>query len=788
MEKAVSEYDIDGIKKLFNEAISKDDNNDAKEVINALFEKTSRSKAMNMIKCNAPVEEIEKLFLFIVEAAKADLCPKVLTVSVIQDLLECSKKSKCSEIFSIVENHIGIWKTKEFFDQCKNSVLRMCNDMLKRLSRTIDTQFCGRINILLARSLPLNEKSGLNPTGQFNAANETEYNLELDESELKTTKKEEGDAIDIDLVQEIPVDFALYQEFWELQKFFCDPNKIYQKNEFDTFQKNLNNVIGVFTTYKLDKKRTGSYSQAEDAMDGIEEGIIRPDVFFAKYQTSQNLLHLQFADPQFRRYFLVQCLILSNYLQSDVKFRDETYFLTDEQQRYINEMNDKCHKLLKDTFPRGHHFSEFVKKLLSREKIWSMWKNEGCPDWLSSRPERDVKSYQRKPLPSYNPNKIDLGNDALNRLWSQSSDNLSACKDPKRNFVPKLIEVISDALDHADPEQGVEEEYSCFNNEIWQWKYSRLFLTEGDNFLAIQSTPAARRPCPEFSETLKKGVFCIAMHHNNESMRERGKDISQKSEDYRIKKEEEAQKAEEEERQKKEEEAKRKAMEAAADRKKKDEELAAQRAKERANFTSKKAKKEEDTKEAEKIEEPKSARSDTKQNGTEPSPSQRKSRLDSKEDGGAEPSPSRREQPSPAHSRKEHSPLPPPRRSREHSPSTRREPSPTPSSRREKRRTIDNGSSTPSESRKRDRTPIEQHQEEAAPPKRRRNGNNDNGSVKEKTSRPSSDNGATNNRERPLKREKSTEHSTSSNRSTGGGRNNREWERERNQRSNRRHH
>uniref|UniRef100_A0AC34GGM1 Uncharacterized protein n=1 Tax=Panagrolaimus sp. ES5 TaxID=591445 RepID=A0AC34GGM1_9BILA len=134
--------------------------------------------------------------------------------------------------------------------------------MLKRLSRTIDTQFCGRINILLARSLPLNEKSGLNPTGQFNATNETEYNLELDESELKTVKKEEGEAIEIDSVPEIPVDFKLYQEFWELQKFFCDPNRIYQKNEFDTFQKNLNNVMVVFTTYRLDKKRTGSYSQA----------------------------------------------------------------------------------------------------------------------------------------------------------------------------------------------------------------------------------------------------------------------------------------------------------------------------------------------------------------------------------------------------------------------------------------------------------------------------------------------------------------------------------------------
>lgn len=52
-----------------------------------------------------------------------------------------------------------------------------------------------------------------------------------------------------------------------------------------------------------------------------------------------------------------------------------------------------------------------------------------------------------------------------------------------RNFVPKLDEIVSDALDHADPEQGVEDAYSCFNNEIWQWKYGRLFLTEGTNYL-----------------------------------------------------------------------------------------------------------------------------------------------------------------------------------------------------------------------------------------------------------------------------------------------------------------
>lgn len=75
----------------------------------------------------------------------------------------------------------------------------MCNDLLKRLSRTIDTQFCGRVNILLSRSLPLFEKSGLNIAGQFNSTNETTYD-EIDEKELKAPdEKSSEDDVDIDM-------------------------------------------------------------------------------------------------------------------------------------------------------------------------------------------------------------------------------------------------------------------------------------------------------------------------------------------------------------------------------------------------------------------------------------------------------------------------------------------------------------------------------------------------------------------------------------------------------------
>ena len=43
--------------------------------------------------------------------------------------------------------------------------------------------------------------------------------------------------------------------------------------------------------------------------------------YFAKYLTNQNLLHLQLSDSNFRRYILLQFLILFQYLQSSVKFK-----------------------------------------------------------------------------------------------------------------------------------------------------------------------------------------------------------------------------------------------------------------------------------------------------------------------------------------------------------------------------------------------------------------------------------------------------------------------------------
>ena len=40
----------------------------------------------------------------------------------------------------------------------RNVVLRLCNDLIRRCSKSINTLFCGRIQIMLAKIFPISER------------------------------------------------------------------------------------------------------------------------------------------------------------------------------------------------------------------------------------------------------------------------------------------------------------------------------------------------------------------------------------------------------------------------------------------------------------------------------------------------------------------------------------------------------------------------------------------------------------------------------------------------------
>jgi THO complex subunit 1 len=84
--------------------------------------------------------------------------------------------------------------------------------------------------------------------------------------------------------------------------------------------------LSAFSTIKLDERRNRSkWDEADVALniDMNETSMNGGNVqqYFAKYLTSQNLLELQLGDSNFRRYILLQFLIMFQYLDSPVKFK-----------------------------------------------------------------------------------------------------------------------------------------------------------------------------------------------------------------------------------------------------------------------------------------------------------------------------------------------------------------------------------------------------------------------------------------------------------------------------------
>ena len=132
------------------------------------------------------------------------------------------------QMFTFVEQNVHVWKEELFFTACKNTLLRMCNNLLRRLSRSQNTVFCGRILLFLAKFFPFSERSGLNIVSEFNVDNVTEFASEP--IEIESYRLIDDDEIDEkQLNPDLKIDYNLYKKFWTLQDFFRDPIQCYTK-------------------------------------------------------------------------------------------------------------------------------------------------------------------------------------------------------------------------------------------------------------------------------------------------------------------------------------------------------------------------------------------------------------------------------------------------------------------------------------------------------------------------------------------------------------------------------
>lgn len=106
------------------------------------------------------IKTLDLFISYVVELSRRDICSASIPVVLLSDVFDVFTLDQCEQLFVRVENGVSIWKEELFFGACKNNLLRMCNDLLRRLSRSQNTVFRGRILLFLAKFFPFSERSG----------------------------------------------------------------------------------------------------------------------------------------------------------------------------------------------------------------------------------------------------------------------------------------------------------------------------------------------------------------------------------------------------------------------------------------------------------------------------------------------------------------------------------------------------------------------------------------------------------------------------------------------------
>jgi len=480
-----------------------------------------------------PSESVQHLLSLALWSSETHLLLEDAVIRLLEDLLSFQTILGCEKVFPMIEaNLLEVIHPKRslFVTRTKLGLLRICNCLLKRLSKTTNTHFCGQILMLVAKSLPIDERSGINVTGVFNESNRTDLHAkpkpkpkpkadpkaEPNDGKAKRSSKlmeveEEGGSQSNKTPSEAGeggvdgVDYEFYRDLWGLQSYFMKPKMLDSEGSLSKLEGTLNKVFEVFEGNKLDQHEgAGAGFQGEQEGDSAKEG---QQVHYPKYLTGARLLNLQLQDGVFRRNLLTQCDLFFSFLLTDVTLKRVLAIKPKLDSRGISRIKAwrrRVERLLSSTPPNGSQYAGRLKRTLQREAFWSKWKDKLCPaiegKGVGVRGEGEVDLDKTLELNISNPIKpkqvrgkfifrrnnsvrMKMGDPILYRLWtSLSKDNL----DSTRLNYPTLKQWMQKAIDD-DNDPLVSLEKNRRNNKLYVFRALRLMAREDmDAFMALK--------------------------------------------------------------------------------------------------------------------------------------------------------------------------------------------------------------------------------------------------------------------------------------------------------------
>ncbi|ANB15416.1 hypothetical protein AWJ20_3043 [Sugiyamaella lignohabitans] len=292
-----------------------------------------------------------------------------------------------------------------------------------------------------------------------------------------------------------------YSDFWSLQSILSNPTILFtNEKEMSPFKRKVKKVMALFlaTDEKShtshDPKRTRNGSQHEQAT--THKKPISPSnlsmesekAFVPKWLTKRDLFELQLKDAAFRRSFLVQLYIISDFLLGQSSRAKEfwnslpasnrsvmfPYVLKGSERKYFSDLNQTIKQLISDGSSKSDLNNLFEKTLTTtifRDHNWQYWKLRNCPSF--EKPSLDESLYRdisEKFTSKQQPRKkywFSMGTAALSKAWKIET-GLDKLKDPERYVIPSAVEYYEkikklrnpDSSDDLDNQKDKEENLS----------------------------------------------------------------------------------------------------------------------------------------------------------------------------------------------------------------------------------------------------------------------------------------------------------------------------------------
>lgn len=492
----------------------------------AAVESAFRERLYSLTASSSTVDDVAPHVWQLLDAATilSDLgrCEAGLALWLVEELLDSQTIEGCRHVFDFLESRRERLVSKNF--NSKNLImLRMCNELLRRLSRAEDTVFCGRVFIWLFQSFPLGDKSSVNLRGEFHIENTTTFDSAAQKSEdavkpmeidteggqaegsrpqtplsipdgpasQKTPKIKPTTTKLAETESEAPDLDSLYPIFWSLQSFFSSPTRLFDRAELASFKIGMAATILVFqkmSNTSSATSSTGKRGTKRKLLDKDSPSLVS-NTFNPKYLTNRDLFDLEIHDISFRRHILVQALILLDFLLSltptaKVKLANltnksvlYTYTLNDEDTKWASSTRAAIATYLQQQGSgiEGKVYYRMVDTVLSRDKNWVRWKAENCPP-ISCKPTEVTKHIEaQNKLKSFcKVQSLPTPTGAENLAFLARSEPMEALKDPDRRPRPPSMEELYKGIqgDELDAEMGTTEEMAAASeakdSKIWR--------------------------------------------------------------------------------------------------------------------------------------------------------------------------------------------------------------------------------------------------------------------------------------------------------------------------------